>query len=257
MKNKIKIIQILFSINSILLFSQNNILVEYDYNNSFFSTRETLIISNNKTLYFNDAVEIENNKDSLVKKDDANNYKLIPKKISLNRVNIFSSTKENIFKIEFKKDYVIDSIKSFDWKIHNNETKKIGKYLCTKATTSFRGRNYIAYFTEELPFNAGPFKFKNLPGLILQIENTEYSIKHKWIAVKIVFPLVEKQLSQINFNFNSNKNKTISFEEYIINTENTQKSKDNIINSRLPKEYISVETKSERMGKEIKYEWEK
>ncbi|MFY7811075.1 MAG: GLPGLI family protein, partial [Flavobacterium sp.] len=153
-------------------------------------------------------------------------------------MNIFSTTKENVFKIEFQNDYVIDSIKSFEWKIHNNETKKIGNYLCIKATTNFRGRNYIAYFTEELPFNAGPFKFKNLPGLILHIENTEYSIKHTWNAVKIVFPLEDKQLSQINFNFNSNKNKTISFKEFIINTENIQKSKDDIINSRLPKDTV-------------------
>lgn len=54
------------------------------------------------------------------------------------------------------------------WKIEN-EKKIIGKMTCVKATTRKYGRNWTAYFTEEIPFNYGPYKFNGLPGLIIEL----------------------------------------------------------------------------------------
>jgi GLPGLI family protein len=50
-----------------------------------------------------------------------------------------------------------------------NEYKKIGKYKCQKAVTKRYGRTWIAYFTKEIPFPFGPYKFNKLPGLILEV----------------------------------------------------------------------------------------
>lgn len=69
------------------------------------------------------------------------------------------------------------TIPKFKWKI-TNESKKIGKYLCYKATTERIIKNYkgefrrpvVAWFTTELPFNFGPKEFNGLPGLIVQLE---------------------------------------------------------------------------------------
>lgn len=69
-----------------------------------------------------------------------------------------------------------DSYKSFktqepfsiSWVV-SSESKKIGSYKCRKAVTKFRGRSYQAWFTEEIPIPAGPWKFVGLPGLILQL----------------------------------------------------------------------------------------
>lgn len=53
-----------------------------------------------------------------------------------------------------------------DWDIQE-ETKEIGNYLCQKATCTFKGRNYTAWFASDLPMPYGPWKLHGLPGLIL------------------------------------------------------------------------------------------
>jgi len=52
-------------------------------------------------------------------------------------------------------------------------------HSCKKATTSFRGRNYTAWYTEHIPISDGPWKFWGLPGLILKVsdEKNEYSFE--------------------------------------------------------------------------------
>ena len=58
----------------------------------------------------------------------------------------------------------------FDWKI-SNDKQMIGKYNTQKATTEFGGRKWTAWFSTDLPFQDGPYKFYGLPGLIIKIED--------------------------------------------------------------------------------------
>lgn len=58
-----------------------------------------------------------------------------------------------------------------NWRIRLEEQVILG-YVCRKATTSFRGRNYVAWYTEEIPISNGPHLFGGLPGLILKIEDS-------------------------------------------------------------------------------------
>lgn len=51
------------------------------------------------------------------------------------------------------------------------ETDSVGGYLCQKAETEYKGRNYEAWFCPEIPIDAGPYKFRGLPGLILKVED--------------------------------------------------------------------------------------
>lgn len=59
----------------------------------------------------------------------------------------------------------------FDWKL-TNEFSKILNYEVQKATTEYGGRKWTAWFTKEIPIPDGPYKFKNLPGLIVKIEDS-------------------------------------------------------------------------------------
>lgn len=73
-------------------------------------------------------------------------------------------------------DYLLPIEEILDWKI-TSEQKIIGKYKSQKAETNYGGRNWIAWFTTELPFSDGPYIFNGLPGLIVSIQdsNNEYS----------------------------------------------------------------------------------
>lgn len=58
-------------------------------------------------------------------------------------------------------------ITKLEWNI-TSETKTILNHLCYKASSNFRGRKWEAWFTMEIPINAGPWKLRGLPGLILK-----------------------------------------------------------------------------------------
>ena len=58
----------------------------------------------------------------------------------------------------------------FNWKILSDK-EKIGTYNTQKATTDFGDRKWTAWFTTDLPFQDGPYKFSGLPGLIVKIQD--------------------------------------------------------------------------------------
>ena len=74
-------------------------------------------------------------------------------------------------------DYIMpDSYKyhediTHEWLL-SGETKYLKGYVVQKATTQFAGRQWIAWFSPEIPINDGPYKFFGLPGLILQVEDS-------------------------------------------------------------------------------------
>jgi GLPGLI family protein len=77
----------------------------------------------------------------------------------------------------------------FNWKLEN-ETKKIKDYTVQKAITSFAGRNYIAWFTIEIPISDGPYKFSGLPGLILEISDLDNHYKYELLSLERLKPTI-------------------------------------------------------------------
>ncbi|WP_029296216.1 GLPGLI family protein [Chryseobacterium hispalense] len=72
--------------------------------------------------------------------------------------------------------YIYEEDRPISWKILP-ETTKIGEYKVQKAETDFAGRKWTAWFTTDLPYQDGPYKFGGLPGLIVKVEDDkgEYS----------------------------------------------------------------------------------
>lgn len=72
--------------------------------------------------------------------------------------------------------YSIKISESFDWELLP-EKSRIANFNVQKAKINYGGRNWIAWFTTEIPIQDGPYVFKGLPGLIVKIsdEKNDYS----------------------------------------------------------------------------------
>lgn len=70
-------------------------------------------------------------------------------------------------KIGIKNFYYNENIE-FDWEL-SKETKNYEGFICQKATTYKYGRKWVAWFALDIPLQDGPYKFCNLPGLILEV----------------------------------------------------------------------------------------
>ena len=75
-------------------------------------------------------------------------------------------------KISINKYHYREPIPSLQWRLEKGDSTVLG-YPCHKATTRFRGRDYVAWYTEEIAYPYGPYKFGGLPGLITCIYDTQ------------------------------------------------------------------------------------
>lgn len=108
--------------------------------------------------------------------------------------------------IKFNEFNVVDVLDSIEWKIEN-ETKVILNYQCQKATCKFNGRDFVVFFTNEIPVSDGPWKFTGLPGLILEANSDDkiatFEIKAEKIEIKNDLNKIDNiynKLEKISFN---------------------------------------------------------
>lgn len=81
------------------------------------------------------------------------------------------TNQKTYFKDRIGRDmYSYEEDRPLNWKIES-ETRKIGEYKVQKAETDFGGRKWTAWFTTDLPYQDGPYKFGGLPGLIVKVED--------------------------------------------------------------------------------------
>lgn len=98
-----------------------------------------------------------------------------------------------------------------------DEFKEIEQFIVQKAITSFGGREYEAWFTLEVPIVDGPYVFNGLPGLILELYDTEM---HYHFNLASIHPLKESYF----IDSNDRNAKEVSKEEFI---ESYKKYKEN------------------------------
>ncbi|MCM1137603.1 MAG: GLPGLI family protein [Duncaniella sp.] len=79
------------------------------------------------------------------------------------------------------KRYIDDAVQN--WNL-TSETKYILGFKCHKATCDFRGRKYEAWYTEEITFPYGPYYFRNLPGLIIELHDSKHQYEFSMIGLE-------------------------------------------------------------------------
>lgn len=232
--------------------------VTYEYTNEFESNKEVLIANQNSAVYIKGAMPAILPEGELKYKDEK--YVAPLKANASSEVQFFSNTKSNdIIMNTISNDkirYIVrDSTIVFNWKLSKDDTKRIGGYLCKKATLDWRGRKYIAYYTEEIPLLSGPYKFKGLPGMILEISTgTSYNF-HSWVAKKIDYPIVylKNEVPAVSdFDY-----RRINLKQFIDIKQKLKEEEYKAHKARLGKNIQITKIVSSRLGPELFYEWEK
>jgi GLPGLI family protein len=80
---------------------------------------------------------------------------------------------------------VSEDIPKLSWNLSEVE-KIIGGFLCKQAFTSFRGRNYEAWYAVNLPLPMGPWKLNGLPGLIIEANDKEGEVVFQFYSFQIL-----------------------------------------------------------------------
>ncbi|WP_052266159.1 GLPGLI family protein [Pedobacter kyungheensis] len=98
----------------------------------------------------------------------------------------FASEHKMITKERLFNNYLVEEpAATIDWKILK-DTMSFSGVACQKATTRFKGRNWIAWFATEIPFQSGPWKLNGLPGLIIEAYDDKKEVKFEFAGLENV-----------------------------------------------------------------------
>lgn len=190
----------------LILFAQSNYFIQYAYSsqrdsvknkrvvsemvNLYTSPTKTLYVANNRLVTDSLYQEIDQEKEmAAIMESKVLNVADLKKKYPSTRLNyyvwdtfdepsvkFFVSLGGNGYLFEYSKE-------PLDWTI-GSETKEIAGYLAKKASLFFLGKQWTAWYTEEIPLQHGPFVFNGLPGLILSLtdERKDFNWEIKRIA---------------------------------------------------------------------------
>ena len=228
-------ILIFFFFLSIIVCGQNSInknyQIEYrleylsdstDVNNS---KKEdfTLFIDNNKSYFTSNiflkrdsiinSLKINNNLELNFSKMPNTRFKYVIVKEN-NTINYYESL------LKYKFNYNEES--AFNWQLLNEKTK-IDNFICQKAVANYGGRTWIAWYTTEIPIYDGPYKFNNLPGIIVKISDTNNNYSFNLISIRKDV-IIDNTVFKENY---FNQHKKITKEEYFKAVNNIN---ENIIN---------------------------
>ncbi|WP_400075055.1 GLPGLI family protein [Winogradskyella sp. R77965] len=210
MIKKVIIIILFVSFNSVYSQVNRNIHAVYSFYNLNKGDEQivNLFISKNKA--FSEFLIKDKAKDTLfIDDEDTINFKVEPNDSIGKQYHIENQLitfRDIIYeKSEFKEVIVEETIPDYKWEL-KNESKKIGKFTCNFATLKFRGRDYNVWYTTEIATPFGPWKFYGLPGLIVEVETSDKSIKFQLSFIEF------NSFKEINI---PNQGTEITFKEYV------------------------------------------
>lgn len=204
MKNIYTIILVLISS---VVFSQNYNAI-YDVNfkkdstsNKYYTEQMSLYFNDSKSFYLSDKFvafdNFMNNEEGLnsIVNSGTINIAEIKEKYpeSLITHSIFSSKDENITysKLDRKIYKILQHKNNLIWQLLD-QSKEVNGIILKKAEILAFGRNWEAWYREDIPVQYGPYKFNGLPGLITELSDSDNYFSFKMIGFEKVndFPNV-------------------------------------------------------------------
>jgi len=158
--------------------------IENDNDNGFLVDKQILLVGKNASKYYSqyyfdycDGEMKQIVKESMPKA--ACGFEVF-KNYPVNKVTVTEQAGSHLY----GGNYIYNEDKhEFKWNIDKDTTSILG-YTCQKATTTFRGRNYIAWFALDIPSNNGLWKFGGLPGLILKISDDKHNFSFECSGIQ-------------------------------------------------------------------------
>ncbi|MDV6167518.1 GLPGLI family protein [Flavobacterium sp. DG1-102-2] len=238
----------------------NDVQVEYQ---AFFDTNlpmkmhTTLYVSGNVAVYH----EKYNTKESWTEKIKPDNELAkmafsspFPPEDSYYRIDC--NKKEMLFfdDIMRNKFLVKDVFPDPEWKI-TDETKTVAGLQCIKASASFRGREWTAWFTPEIPLAFGPWKLQGLPGIILEAYDS--TNRYTFKAVKIEFKksdIITKNFAKI---YETKNSKPVTYQKFLDDKAEATANFHAEMQQELKGKGGSLTINTPpRSGEELHFEWE-
>lgn len=176
----------------------------------------TLLSNKNESYYFNGAMvkfyqdlKYQTKTFSNVQ-DIANNYIPLPKiRHNVWKINDIIKVTTPLGKYNYS--YNSDKI---EWELLG-DIKKIEKYTCHLAKATVDNDIYFAWYTTEIPFSEGPFKFKGLPGLILELHNKNKTIEIHATNIEMKNIEISKMKDAVNVNLKDRAEFLLLRERYL------------------------------------------
>jgi GLPGLI family protein len=126
--------------------------------------------------------------------NNAGNYGILP-------ISSYPRSKSSVYKDGDKitatlpigrKDLYRFEEPALKWELIKDKQKTILSYPCNLAkATSDTGKVYYAWYTPSIPISEGPFRFKGLNGLVLEVYNEEKTILITSVKIAKVSELIE------------------------------------------------------------------
>ncbi|MDZ7896915.1 MAG: GLPGLI family protein [Arcicella sp.] len=120
-------------------------------------------------LYFNDKGSYYTHSDQLASWEEKYDFSGRKETFGIKR-DFEKNTMTEAFEMAGKTYILEDSLKTLNWKILN-DIKDVAGHICMKAMVedTIKKQKIIAWFAQDIPFNAGPERLYGLPGLILEL----------------------------------------------------------------------------------------
>lgn len=229
--------------------------IKYLYSDLFGNQTEILIANESKAFYQvlrNSSLETKSSKTKI---DSENNVIKI--------TDFTNSTVANFIFLENSKDFnysylktqkeelmVLDKMPKLNWNLVN-DSKVIGEFNCKKAEVDFRGRKFIAWYAPKIAIPFGPFKFKGLPGLIINIESTYNGNTIQWNLTSLKFNDSLSIPSKDDFEGRETTLRAVLTNETEKRNEHSKRT-----TARINRGVRQTKLTIERLGAERIYEWE-
>ncbi|QBO59571.1 GLPGLI family protein [Chryseobacterium salivictor] len=164
-------------------FITNTMILDFSDNKSIFRSKVDRI---------SDSLKMNNGSSKIYSSNFENQFYIKKNLINSDIANIITNS-EFIYRIEIQE--------VLKWEILS-EKKKIGNNNCQKASVNYGGREWTAWFTNDISINDGPYIFNGLPGLIVSIVDKDKDYEFNLIEIKKSSNLFDVKKNTINIDWN-------------------------------------------------------